>query len=168
MRSVPFESPADAKRVELDELRAALLGYRAMRELLFRLLRPMGLAPEAWMILEAVAERSRSACDLAPMLGMQKGSLSRWLTRLVAAGLLTHLYEPGSLRRKTVSLTKTGRRRRQLALERLCDVLAPTGRPMTAAEREAVNALIRQFAQPPPRRAVPGTEGKPPDRDKRR
>ena len=148
MRSVPVQPPTDAERVELDTLYVWLRGYHALRQKLIRALRPMGLTPEAWMILEASADRPCSACELGPILGMQKGSLSRWLTRLAEKGLLTHRHKPGSRRRKTVTLTEAGQRERQLVRERLGEALAPAGRPMTAAEREAVDALIGRFTRP--------------------
>lgn len=168
MQSATLKSPADDSRAELDAMRDWLVGYHALRQKLIRALRPMGLTPEAWLILEAVAERARSGCELGPMLGMQKGTLSRWLTRLDAAGLLTHLYETGSRRRKAVNLTEAGQRQRQSARERLYDALAPAGRPMTDAEREAVTALIARFAAMSPRRAARSTATGPPDPHNRR
>jgi len=167
VRSGPLKSPADDRRAELDVLRVWLTGYHALRQILIRALRPTGLTPEAWMILEAVAERSRSACELGPMLGMQKGSLSRWLTHLATAGLLTHLYELDSRRRKTVTLTEAGQRQRRLARARLGDALTPPGRSTATAEREAVDALIRQFARRPPG-SMRGAVVEPPDQGNRR
>ena len=118
-----------------------LIGARALQHWVRHALRPAGLSIEAWMILEVLAMRAQSASDLTIALAMEKGSLSRWLSRLSDDGLIRYEQPRADHRRKTARLTEKGEATLQAARGNVSESLARASIPMTTTDRNTVDEL---------------------------
>ena len=122
-----------------------LLGGRALQLATARALRRVRMTPESWLILEALDARSRIMTELADDLAMQKGSLSRWIGRLEAAGFVQYRHDPRDQRRKTATLTRTGKLQLGSARSCLAEMLVTFDYALTATDRDAIARLSRDW-----------------------
>ena len=137
------DSEASEGRSDLGDVQFWLLSARVLVLGLKRALRPLRLTPDAWLILEGLAPSPRMPTALAKDLGIQKGSMSRWLSRLEACGWVDCRVESIDQRRKTVSLTSSGRQQLDRARETLSEWLAAVDMPAMTADRDSLTALSR-------------------------
>jgi len=87
----------------------------------------------ALVLLAERLDRPAHACELADTLGLDKSTVSRQLTSLVARGLVERTADPADRRAQLVSLTSEGRERLEAArasrradLGRILDHWTPT------------------------------------------
>ena len=118
-----------------------LMGARALQHRVRRALLPAGLSMEAWLILEVLAMRAQSASDLTMALAMEKGSLSRWLSRLSDDDLIRYEQPSADHRRKPARLTEKGEATLRAARGNVSDSLTRASIPMTSTERSTVDEL---------------------------
>ena len=145
MDARPTDSETSEGRADLEDVQFWLLSARTLVLDLKRALRPLRLTPDAWLILEGLAPGPRMPSALAEDLGIQKGSMSRWLSRLEAYGWVDCRNESLDQRRKTASLTSSGRQQLERARCMLSELLAAADMPATTADRDSVNALSSRF-----------------------
>src|SRR5687767_8161375 len=79
-------------------------------------LEPLGLTYPQFLVMLTLYEREpRSVGDIGQELGMDNGTLTPLLKRLVAAGLITRTRDPLDERRVLIDLTKAGEALREEA-----------------------------------------------------
>ena len=122
-----------------------LLGGRALQLATMRALRRVRMTPESWLILEALDVRPRIMSELAKDLAMQKGSLSRWIARLEAADFVRCRHDPRDQRRKTATMTRTGRVQLRSARSSIAEMLVTFDYALTAVDRQTMTSLSRSW-----------------------
>jgi MarR family transcriptional repressor of emrRAB len=84
------------------------LGY-VVRQALAASLSPLGITPEQQEVLTCIGDGATTARALNEAIGRDKTTLSRLLTRLVRAGLVTQQRSQDDRRRQLLELTSRGR-----------------------------------------------------------
>lgn len=143
MAEFQFAQTDAEDRWTIEDVLQCMLGGRALQLATLQALRRVRMTSESWLILEALHTRPRIMSELAEDLSMQKGSLSRWVARLEEAGFVRCRHDPRDQRRKTATLTKTGRLQLHSARNSLAEMLADFDYSLTASDREAMMRLSR-------------------------
>lgn len=109
-----------------------------------------------WLMLRALYSAPPQAPSrMAEMMGMTKGGITKLADRLIARGLMLRRPDPADARAQTLALTAGGERLvPELAALADANDRAFFGR-LSAAERKALDTMLRKLAAAAGRRAAP-------------
>lgn len=143
----PFESPldhcpaGDEAHTDLSGVRAVIQAGRALTLRVRRALRPVQMAPETWLLLEALVGAPKRPRDLTEDVAGLKGSVSRWIATLERAGFVECNVSSADLRFKEVRLTTQGEKQLQQARALIGAAMTPL--PDELAEEQG-NDLVEK------------------------
>lgn len=133
-----------ASRYAVDDAYAYTQSGRAFDRLVRSALSGLQLTTESWLILNALEQQARPPMDLARVLGMQRGSLSRWLSQLCEQGLAESYSQTNDRRTKLARLTNVGREQLARARRHIAELLTSLNITMTQEDYRTLLRVLRE------------------------
>ncbi|MGC5617217.1 MarR family winged helix-turn-helix transcriptional regulator [Georgenia sp. Z1491] len=108
-------------------------------------LRPLGMTPRSYTVLEHLLDSPRSQRELAEMLDLDPSRIVALVDTLVAAGMVERLPDPADRRVRLITPTDHGRASAVVAREASERAVDGALAPLTSTERDTLVDLLARL-----------------------